>query len=162
MAVSRWRCCAMGEGGDVNSARKRAKPRPRGVYCTVTTKKRCPRKRYEGQTKCAIHYADELARAYVLARDDDTCRRCGATGCDWAHIFSRRYKLIRWNPDNSMALCRGCHMWQTQNPIEGDIFFSEQIGAAHMAELRVMATANEKPDPHFWIAYFELYAEELP
>lgn len=131
------------------------KRRPAGIYCTIVTKRRCPRKRYEGQALCAIHYADQLARDFVKARDG-ACVRCGATeGLQWAHIIGRSYKLVRWNPLNAVTFCASCHLWQTHHPLEGEEFFRQQIGADSYDALRFHALRDAKPDPEFWIARYE-------
>lgn len=57
---------------------------------------------------------NRLCRYLVVElRDKNTCQRCGATTgkIDWAHIFTRNHKRLQWNPDNSLALCAGCHLW---------------------------------------------------
>ena len=130
----------------------RRPPRPRGVYCTRTAdgnaSKRCARKRYPGSVYCDLHYADDLARSYVKARDGK-CMRCPnpeGKRLEWAHLYSRRYKLIRHDPLNALTLCIGCHYWQTNNPLEGEDFFIERIGEAAWLDLRRRARADRKPD----------------
>ncbi len=131
---------------------KKRRPRPRGVYCSKPRDgggRVCPRIRYQPDIPlCSLHYADKLCRDFVLQRDE-VCRRCGgASGKrdEWAHLYSRRYKLIRQNPLNSMLLCSGCHFWQTNNPLEGEAFFISQIGEGAWLDLRRQALADRKPD----------------
>lgn len=64
----------------------------------------------------------------VEERDENTCQRCGSrqgewTAGDpypvviqWSHVHSRRHYCLRWDDDNSKALCRNCHCWWTNNP----------------------------------------------
>lgn len=68
---------------------------------------------------------DQLCRALVMERDKHACKRCGQPsrgghkGLQWAHIYSRRYLSVRWDPRNSVALCPGCHLWIHANPLDG-------------------------------------------
>jgi len=58
---------------------------------------------------------DRLFSELVLTRDERVCQWCGAIGgfdgahIDNSHIIPREYLVTRWNPDNSLALCFGCH-----------------------------------------------------
>lgn len=70
--------------------------------------------------------ADKLARKFVLDRDDWTCQRCMAHKDDvpmqWCHVLSRDALSIRWDPENSMALCQGCHYFFTVQPARWAVF----------------------------------------
>lgn len=65
---------------------------------------------------------DAICRAEVFERDGNVCQRCGAAiSCDgtplqWSHVHSRRHNCLRWDPDNSKVLCKGCHFWWGNNP----------------------------------------------
>ena len=60
--------------------------------------------------------ADERnARRAVKDRDSGLCVRCGAVATDWDHRKNRS-QGGRWCASNGQALCRGCHIWRTQNP----------------------------------------------
>lgn len=55
----------------------------------------------------------------VKERDRYRCR-FGLRGCtgkatDACHIFSRRFKALRYNINNGLAGCRNCHTWTEQN-----------------------------------------------
>jgi hypothetical protein len=95
--------------------RKRAKARPRGTGCQFG--RRCIAiEEHNGLRYCAVHLADALTGEAVKARDGQ-CRSCGADGpLDWAHCHSRRYRSIRWDLANSVALCRRCHARYTSEP----------------------------------------------
>jgi 5-methylcytosine-specific restriction endonuclease McrA len=61
---------------------------------------------------------DEAARAIVFDRDSG-CVHCGkATNLQWAHVYTRRILSMRWDWDNSMVLCAGCHLWWHHEPAE--------------------------------------------
>lgn len=67
---------------------------------------------------CPRHMADRLMGDHVKAQEG-RCRRCGGhDGLQWAHVHSRSYLAIRWNRENSMALCRKDHMYFTNRPLE--------------------------------------------
>lgn len=59
---------------------------------------------------------DRLCREQVFYRDSGKCIRCGGERhIQWCHVYSRRYKSLRWDTDNSMTLCAGCHLlWHHQ------------------------------------------------
>jgi len=128
------------------------KVRERGVYCTRQRDgggKTCANKRYPGSVYCPLHYADDLARNFVKSRDG-RCMRCvnpDGKRLEWAHLYSRRYKLVRHDPLNAMTLCSGCHYWQTNNPLEGEEFFVSRIGEDAWLALRRRALDRDaKPD----------------
>ncbi len=60
----------------------------------------------------------------IKDRDHWTCQKCGTVypkksrGLHAAHIFSRRFKKTRHDPENGVALCFGCHMYFHSNPLE--------------------------------------------
>lgn len=106
--------------------RSRAKPRPRGSACVGG--RRCVAQfdyvvlDANGEERvlrfCPKHMADRMMGDHVKAQEG-RCRRCGSTfDLQWAHVHSRRYLAIRWDRDNSMALCRGDHMYFTNRPLE--------------------------------------------
>jgi len=85
---------------------------------------------------------DALCRVLVMERDGHKCRKCGVPdkggrqGLQWAHIYSRRYLTIRWNPLNSMALCPSCHFFIHQNPLEGAEWVASWMPASDREVLR--------------------------
>jgi len=60
---------------------------------------------------------DRLAREIVMVRDSATCQRCGSQErVQWHHIHTRRTLSLRWDQNNGLALCAGCHYWCHWNP----------------------------------------------
>ena len=61
--------------------------------------------------------ADRRFSKMIRERAGYRCQRCGtqhatnSSGLHAAHIFSRRAKATRCDPDNALALCYGCHSW---------------------------------------------------
>lgn len=85
-------------------------------------------------------YCDQLFSIAVRALG--YCERCGVTDyplLQCAHIISRRYLTTRWNRDNAMCLCRGCHLWGTHRPLEWEDFVDETYGAGHYEVLKNQA-----------------------
>lgn len=75
---------------------------------------------------CRSHAEEEADRrvgAFVKRRDG-ACVVCGSKSyLQWAHIYGRRYKRLRWNPKNSVALCPEDHLWLDMHPREKRVFF---------------------------------------
>lgn len=83
--------------------------------------------------------ADRLFSRMIRERDA-ACQSCGSRdGLQCAHVFSRRYLKVRWNPDNAMALCSGCHVSFTHNPIAWEDFCIKRLGEKKYRELRAAA-----------------------
>jgi len=83
--------------------------------------------------------AEDLFSKLIKARDQ-WCQRCGTP--EWpqaAHVISRSYRAVAFEPNNAMQLCRSCHKWQTEHPLEGVDFFREQLGSAFYDELEYRA-----------------------
>ncbi len=86
--------------------------------------------------------ADRLWSEMIRQRDGH-CRRClrhpPEIVLQAAHVISRRYKAIRWDERNGIALCVGCHHWAHKQPIEMDWWVQELIGKETYEALRFEA-----------------------
>lgn len=83
--------------------------------------------------------ADKLFSLYIRQRDA-TCRRCYRDGIlQCHHLIPRVYRKVRFEPDNAVALCYGCHKFLTHRPLENDEFVLSVIGEERYLELRAMA-----------------------
>lgn len=53
-------------------------------------------------------------------RSKGFCERCGKeSNLQCAHIYSRRNKRLRWDFENALCLCAGCHLyWWHLEPAE--------------------------------------------
>ena len=83
----------------------------------MTTKTTPQRKRMN-----ATKRADALFSKLIRERDQ-RCRAAGyKLGCSTllqcAHVVSRRYRSVRWDGDNAVALCAAHHVWFTHHPLE--------------------------------------------
>ena len=87
-----------------------------------------------------IDHLDKRFRRYIRLRDK-VCQGCAKESglLDCAHILSRRYAATRWDPQNAMLLCRGCHMHFTQNPEEWVRFVESKMGEAAYQLLEIKA-----------------------
>lgn len=83
--------------------------------------------------------ADRLWSEAVRVRDG-SCQRCGRQRPEIvlqaAHVISRRYKAVRWNLLNGVALCMGCHHFAHMQPVEWDWKVQELIGKETYESLR--------------------------
>ena len=72
---------------------------------------------------------DILFARYIKARDK-VCQRCGcySNSLQTAHFHGRAKKSVRWDEDNAVALCFGCHMYLTAHPLEHTEWFRNHLG----------------------------------
>lgn len=92
---------------------------------------------------------DRLFSDLVLTRDERVCQWCGAVGghdgahIDNSHIIPREYLVTRWNPDNSLALCFGCHKRRGRSwhgsPLEAIWWLRSYLGDAKCERLLEMS-----------------------
>ena len=74
--------------------------------------------------KYLVKELDFLARQRCFERDDWRCVRCkSGNNIQWAHIVSRRHLSLRWDLDNNLTLCAGCHLWWHHAPIHAVKWF---------------------------------------
>ena len=115
-----------------------AKPPKRG---------RKPRRRIRRQAKrkAKLHDADRLFSLYIRNRDGWACRACGSPiSPQCAHIISRRYRNLRWSPDNAVTLCQKDHMKWTHNPLGWEVWVEERF-PGRLSMLKAQALAGKKP-----------------
>ena len=103
-------------------------------------------------------WCDQLAGA--ICRSSGVCARCGSNlYLQWSHRVSRGYLATRWDENNCDAMCRGCHFWQHQKPLENEAWL-ESRGVDLMA-IKRKALTHEKPDYPATLARLVARAEEL-
>jgi len=58
--------------------------------------------------------------------------RCERCNYPWTleahHIFSRRARSVRWDLENGVCLCLGCHSWQRHHPADFLRWAEEHLG----------------------------------
>ena len=62
----------------------------------------------------------------------------------WAHVYSRRYLALRWNPLNSLALCPKDHFWWHDHPLDAARWALE--AGIDQAKLSSLLQENKRPD----------------
>ena len=78
--------------------------------------------------------ADARFSVQIRQRDRFTCRRCGqahaqnSMGLHCAHMFTRRIMATRFDPENAVALCYGCHSYIDSHPEEKLAYFRGILG----------------------------------
>lgn len=87
--------------------------------------------------------ADRIFSLQIRLRDGAKCTRCGSVphpqGLHCAHHFTRRTKATRFDPDNALALCYGCHQHLDSHPIEKEAFWRSVIGDERFEALAARA-----------------------
>ena len=78
-------------------------------------------------------------------REIGHCEKCfKETNLQCAHIFSRRHKWLRYELNNGLCLCAGCHLyWWHMNPAEA-IRWAQQIRCFDELELIMKFTKPMK------------------
>lgn len=92
---------------------------------------------------------DQWARE-VKERAGFKCEYCGKKdNLNSHHIFSRSNRSVRWDLDNGVALCPGCHVFSDtfsahKTPMEFTIWIKEKRGEEWYQNLRVKAKSVSK------------------
>lgn len=98
-------------------------------------------------TKSLKKRADKLWSEIVRKRDGK-CMKCGrTTNLQAHHIFSRKFNNTRWNIDNGITLCYGCHLFWAHIEHENfrDLIIG-LIGEAKYFELKNLSSQIKKID----------------
>lgn len=96
---------------------------------------------------------DALFSKYIRwIRDKGICQRClkaykpPSSALHCSHFWGRARKSTRFDPDNVAALCYGCHMHFTANPVEHRDFFFKRLGCKKYDLLMLRACNPSKMD----------------
>ena len=85
---------------------------------------------------------DRIFSLYIRERDGWRCRKCKTpyhsptSSLQCAHIMGRRSKGTRWLPLNAIALCAGCHIHFTGQPLDFYDWLKAEIGERSLDQLR--------------------------
>jgi hypothetical protein len=63
-----------------------------------------------------------------------------------AHVVSRRYRAIRWDPANCVAACAAHHLYGTHHPIEWEN--AVERAGIDLRNLRYLAVTTPPMDPY--------------
>ena len=126
---------------------KRTRSTPRRTTRPRCTTQRCKKAATNG-TWCLTHAtrrADTMMSKHVRELQP-YCERCGATtALQWAHIFSRKYRSVRWSKDNYKILDARCHAYFTHHPAEWEQWCRDE--GVDWDGLRVRALNDPPQDP---------------
>ena len=89
-----------------------------------------PKAKKKGFKSVRVSPADTAFSLCVRTAANYTCQKCGKTDArmECSHIFSRKYRAIRWCKDNAMCKCNYCHRWWHQNPLDAAAWFLSKVG----------------------------------
>lgn len=105
------------------------------------------RRKAKARTRITNAMLDAACRAVVFERDKYRCRKSGSTEhLQWAHVYSRRYLSVRWDPDNSMCLAAREHLWWHAQPVAAAQWWLEEVGEDFHFRLRGRLLAGQKVD----------------
>lgn len=97
--------------------------------------------------------ADQMFSKYIRNRDNWTCQRCGskfapnAPGLHCSHFHGRVRESVRFDPDNAISLCYGCHRYFDETNRQAYCEFKQkQLGEKRYKALRIRADTLCKKD----------------
>ena len=80
----------------------------------------------------SVRSLDTLFSERIRERDGGRCVLCGsAARAQCAHLFSRRYRNVRWDPGNAWTLCDSHHLYYTHHPLEWDDLLRRRLGEGY-------------------------------
>jgi 5-methylcytosine-specific restriction endonuclease McrA len=93
--------------------------------------------------------ADQLFSLYIRTRDDFICQRCkkksDSVAC--SHFYGRRNESTRYEPDNCVTLCYGCHKYFDETNRESYRDFKlKQLGKKRFNTLKVQVNTYKRKD----------------
>ncbi len=99
-----------------------------------------------------IDLADKYFSLYIRTRDKWTCQRCNkkytppTNALHCSHFQGRAKENTRFNPDNAVALCYGCHQYFTSQPAEHYQWQVNRLGQDKVNQLVVASNTYVKKD----------------
>lgn len=98
---------------------------------------------------------DKIFSELIKYRDGWKCVETGTMEhLQTAHLISRSYHSVRWDPENAVCLSARRHMWYTYHPIEWREFCIKRLGQEKYEALEKRATQQSGAVDHK-----KLYAE---
>lgn len=99
-------------------------------------------------------FTDALFSDLIRWRDNWSCKRCHAqilpptSRMQCAHIFSRGKKSTRWDLENAIALCVGCHIDLDKNPDEKYDLYIKMYGQDKFDKLKMRSKIPKRITPY--------------
>jgi 5-methylcytosine-specific restriction endonuclease McrA len=111
-----------------------------------------------------IDKADTVFSKAIRTRDKFKCVRCDreypeGKGLQVHHFFGRRYENTRFDPENVISVCFGCHRFFHENPLQQVEFFEERLGKTRFDELKLRANMYCKRDRKMALLKAKKYLE---
>ena len=111
---------------------------------------------------------DAVFRRIIKYRDKHTCQSCrkrfGEQWLDCAHFKSRAKKSTRWDPENCITLCRGCHSQLHHYPEGMAALMLRRLGPDAYDDLILRANKSlklTKSDKHELLMQLETQLSEM-
>jgi hypothetical protein len=97
-----------------------------------------PKAKKKGFKSVRVSPADTAFSLCVRTAAKYTCGKCGKSEgrMECSHIFSRKYRAIRWCKENAMCKCNYCHRWWHQNPLDAAAWFISIVGESFVDLLK--------------------------
>jgi len=99
--------------------------------------------------KIKIDRADKLFSEYIRLRDNFQCQKCGrffpeGKGLQCSHYWSRSHENTRFDGENAIAVCAGCHLFFHGNPGDYYQFMINRLGKEKYDKLQLRSNAFKK------------------
>lgn len=113
---------------------------------------------------------DRLFSKIVREKANWNCERClrnfenQKSIFDASHYITRGNKRVRWDFQNVLALCRGCHQYFSKNPYDHTKFMEKKLGAAGLGNLIFRSHRNlidSKIDEKFFCQGFKIELKRI-
>ena len=92
-----------------------------------------------------ISAADKYFSLCIRAVSNNICVTCGKEGrMECSHVYSRRHRTIRWDVDNAMSQCNGCHRAWHESPLRSFAWFESKFGICRVELLREKMDNKQK------------------
>lgn len=110
---------------------------------------------------------DKVFSDFIRLRDKLKCQRCGkqydkfSTSIQNSHFWGRRHRSTRWAELNCCALCAGCHMHLTANPVTHCEWYKAKLGDNAYNKLEHMHSKAAKYTMNDLQLMLEFYRSKL-
>lgn len=108
-----------------------------------------------------ISKADKYFSLLVRLKADWTCERCRTTyeppttALHCSHFHGRSKKSVRFDFENAISACYGCHRYLGSNPVEHHNFFLKRLGKKRFELLNLRANTPAKVDEKLLAMFFK-------
>lgn len=117
--------------------------------------------------KIHLRKTDTLFSDFIKERDKRTCQRCGTVypekskGFACSHYWGRAHEGTRFEPDNCIALCYGCHrIWgHGEGRDKYKEFMTKKLGERRMKTMEVQSVNYKKRDDKMDLLYIKKLME---